>query len=280
MSAVAVTVFGALGGLLWERVPAARRMSVATGATLGVGVLVLPLLWMAGYRDTACFIAAIVGGMATGYVAQRLDRAETEETPSVLGVLLTVCAVTVANLLLPRFGGGLVVVGMTLVAPQRMWALLPFAALIALFRLLPQGSRTSTLTDHYALMGIIVGAAVPGAVATLHARIPHRGVAMGLLYGSVALVPFALILLFGTKCLLALHIGLALGVAYAATRSRERNAIALWVALGIAFVGITFGATWADWVSEFTRADRLKWLVGIALTIVGLFVYTERKLAR
>jgi hypothetical protein len=72
-----------------------------------------------------------------------------------------------------------------------------------------------TLTDQYALFGLLVGALTPGLLAAMVGRCRAdgaSGVLSLVLGGTLTLgIPAVLLLLFGGKCALALLIGLALG---------------------------------------------------------------------
>jgi hypothetical protein len=130
------------------------------------------------------------------------------------------------------------------------------------------------LTDHYALFGLLLGAALPPLLAGYFARTPpgsrdgdasrlFRLAVTGLL---VLVVPTLVIALWGAKCALALLIGLALSTVF------ERS---LFSAL-IALAGALALAQWTHHVlplAEFTRDQKVS-LLGwtTVICIVALLV--------
>jgi hypothetical protein len=275
-----------LGFLVTYLVASPRFVDAILPAFSGLLVIGAALLaWSSPIYITTTILLLALGSLALLFVQARtiniISASEENKMPSVFAILLILCSITAANQLLPRMGGMSVVLLMTLVLPifSRALALrlLPFALMLALYKLLPNGNRLGSLTDQYALFGIVLGAALPVGLTQIQEKLGgNKWLGLLALVLLMGFAPFTLVLLFGTKCLLALHIGLTLGVAYRAA-SRESFGLSVLVAFGISLVAITFAPQWSEWVAEFTRADRIKWLVGIALGVGVLVAYSERK---
>jgi hypothetical protein len=145
--------------------------------------------------------------------------------------------------------------------------------------------RGVTLTDQYALFGLLVGAALPSLLTAAPER--WRGGANGGTSGAALMTlawcavlsvaaPGAALLLFGPKSAVALLIGLALGgvLALSGRTSLLPATLALAVALALdQFSGRVLGALDA---AEVTRAGRLRWLAGIAAVTVAVMFAADR----
>jgi hypothetical protein len=271
-------------GFILTYIASPSRLSDSILSFVG-GLLVIgtALLSNSPFQSSMAILLLSIMGLVLFLVpskATKLATLNSEATPSIFAVLLVLCGVTAANQLLPKMGGMVVVFLMTLGLPlfSRALALrlLPFALMLALYKLLPNGNRLGSLTDQYALFGIVLGAALPIGLMQIQEKLGNKWVGLLALVLLIGFAPFTLTLLFGTKCLLALHIGLALGVAYRAVHKANAD-LSVLVAFGISLVAITFAPQWSEWVAEFTRADRLKWLLGIALGVGVLVGYSERK---
>jgi hypothetical protein len=274
-----------LGFLLTYLIGSLRFRDSVLPALCGLLVVGSLLLSPSPLYVTLAILLLALGSLVLLFVQQSkqnvISGAEEQSAPSIFAILLILCGVTAANQLLPRIGGMAVVLLMTLVLPlfSRTLALrlLPFALMLALYKLLPNGNRLGSLTDQYALFGIVLGAALPLGLTQIQEKLgSNKWVGLLALVLLIGFAPFTLVLLFGTKCLLALHIGLTLGVAYRAVHKSNAD-LSVLVAFGISLVAITFAPQWSEWVAEFTRADRLKWLVGIALGVGVLVAYSEKK---
>ncbi len=142
-----------------------------------------------------------------------------------LAVLLVAAGFVASYQMLQGFGAGVYVLALWLsaaISPRRLESeisLLLFATALVLYRVFAtrfnDDLRGVTLTDQYALFGLIFGALLPGIMASLVGRRPAvgaGGVLTLVLAGTLALLaPAAIVLLFGGKSALALLLGLALG---------------------------------------------------------------------
>lgn len=163
--------------------------------------------------------------------------------------------------------------------------LLLFGTLLLLWRLFSTrwagDLRGVNLTDQYALFGLIVGAALPGLLASLPRRVPATETpANGATLGAVAVcmilslaVPAAALALFGAKSAVALMIGLALGCVpvLSGAASLLPGLVALAVALALTqFTGTVLPA------ETPTRAEKIRYLAGILSAIVVAVIVANR----
>ena len=162
-------------------------------------------------------------------------------------------------------------------------ALLTFSALLLLWRLFVTrwagDLRGVTLTDQYALFGFVLGAAFPALLASFPARWSGRAavpLAAAVLSGVLVLAaPGSVLVLFGAKSLVALMIGLALGVVLARGRDAGPSALAGLLALGVALALDQFtGRVLPE--SDPTRADRIRWLVGMMAVVAAGVLAADR----
>ncbi|MBC8104444.1 MAG: hypothetical protein H7Z41_17855 [Cytophagales bacterium] len=142
-----------------------------------------------------------------------------------LAVLLIAAGFVASYQMLQGLGAGVFVLALWLSAAvssrrgEDETGLLLFATILVLYRVFAtrfgEDLRGVSLTDQYALFGLVFGALIPGVLASL---VGHRsasgkgGVLVLILAGTLTLiVPTAIVLLFGGKSALALLLGLALG---------------------------------------------------------------------
>jgi hypothetical protein len=160
--------------------------------------------------------------------AEDRDSARNPSSPTglpPLAVLLIAAGFVASYQMLQGFGAGIYVLALWLSAvmsPRRLGAevsLLLFATTLVLYRVFAtrfgDDLRGVTLTDQYALFGLIFGALQPGMLAPLVGRrsiAGSGGVLTLILAGTLTLAtPAAVVLLFGGKSALALLLGLGLG---------------------------------------------------------------------
>ena len=188
--------------------------------------------------------------------------------------------------------------GDALTVPSELLRLLLFGTLLLLYRLFQvrfhEDLQNVLLPDHYALLGFIVGAAVPAALAQYQVT-GNREQGIGastlnqlprMLIAGVLLLfaPALLLMLFGTKCLLCLFFGLALATAIgdgarpeSKSESTEgddiRSVPSEWL-IGLFALGI--GLAVAQWtahvlpVTLMARADKTRLLTYLTGTVALL----------
>jgi hypothetical protein len=245
-SAIAL-VFGAVGALVALAVRFALPRDAASDTAKAAGKALVPALIFAVLGgvmlklfsvkiapEPRLFLVGLAGLLvwpAASWLLRDADTRDSARNPrSSLGVpplaVLLVAAGFVASYqMLQGFGAGVYVLALWLSAamsPRRLGAeisLLLFATALVLYRVFAtrfnDDLRGVTLTDQYALFGLIFGALLPGIMASLVGRRSAHGIGGVLtlvLAGTLALIaPAAIILLFGGKCALALLLGLGLG---------------------------------------------------------------------
>jgi hypothetical protein len=227
-----------------------------------------------------------------------------------LAILLATSGFLVAFQMLQGFGASVVVLALWLVIPAAMLyapatdseaaednralyagmvTLLLFTTGLLLYRLFAARwtgfLRGVSLTDQYALFGLIIGAALPSLLAATPMRLRPQSDASSLLTlavcGALALLaPGAVLLFFGAKCALALLIGLALGSAqlFVGTQGSIASVgffpalLALAVALALCqWSGLILPA-----VADLTRAAKVRWLVGLLAGLTVLLLAADR----
>jgi hypothetical protein len=227
----------------------------------------------------------------------------------ILAVLLVTSGFLVAFQMLQGFGASIAVLGLWLSVPAAMAfspsteseetenrslhsgivTLLLFTTGLLLYRLFiarwSDMLRGVTLTDQYALFGLILGSALPSLLSALPLRLRPQNGAYSLLTlilcGALALLaPGAVLILFGPKCALALLIGLALGSAQLFVGTQAGVAavgffpalLALAVALALSqWSGLLLPA-----IADLTRAAKVRWLVGLLAGLVVLLFAADR----
>jgi hypothetical protein len=289
---------------------------------VGAGVLVLYQLSAQVVLDPKMLYIGL-GGLLLGPVAllvlrdaaQRarlLPNALPINSLPILAVLLAVSGFLVAFQLLQGFGASVLVLALWLSVPATLAlypsadtsdaeadevrslhtgivTLLLFATGLLLYRLfMARWSgmlRGVTLTDQYALFGLIVGAALPALLSAIPLRLRSQNGASSLwtliLCGVLTLfAPGAVLLLFGPKCALALLIGLALGSAQLFVGAGTSGAVvgffpALF-ALAVALALDQWSGLLIPAVADLTRAAKIRWLVGLLAGLVSLLFVVDR----
>jgi hypothetical protein len=199
-----------------------------------VGAIVMKLFSVKIAPESRLFLVTLAGLLvwpAASWLlrdAENRDSARNPRSPlglPPLAVLLIAAGFVASYQMLQGVGAGLYVVTLWLSAamsPRRLGAeisLLLFATTLVLYRVFAtrfsDDLKGVTLTDQYALFGLIFGALLPGIMASLVGRrssVGTGGVLALILAGTLSLVaPAAIVLLFGGKSALALLLGLGLG---------------------------------------------------------------------
>lgn len=179
-----------------------------------------------------------------------------------------------------------------LAVPSELLRLLLFGTLLLLYRLFQvryhDDLQNVLLPDHYALLGFIVGAATPAALAQYQGsgKDSISNTLLRVLIAGVLLlfVPALLLMLFGTKCLLCLFFGLALAavIGDGSGREQKREDTDLdgfqpvpgeWL-IGLFALGI--GLAVAQWtahvlpVTLMARADKTRLLTNLTGIVAAL----------
>lgn len=239
-SATAI-LFASVGALLalaarlvfpGEKVSAAKEMIPAL-VFAAVGAVVMKFFSVKVAPEPRLFMVALAGLLvwpAAAWLLRDAEERDSARNPSSplglppLAVLLIAAGFVASYQMLQGFGAGVYVLTLFLshaLSPRRAGAvpLLLFATTLILYRVFAarfgDDLRGVTLTDQYALFGLIFGALLPGLLASLVGRrstVGAGGTLALILAGTLALaIPAAVVLLFGGKSALALLLGLGLG---------------------------------------------------------------------
>lgn len=227
-----------------------------------------------------------------------------------LAVLLALSGFLVAFQMLQAFGASVVTLALFLAFPASlssvpaeetevsaeepgmgMVSLLLFTTGLLLYRVFVARwtgeLRGVTLTDQYALFGLIVGAALPALLSSVPLRRTQNTGMAGLLTLAVSgvlalLAPASVILLFGPKCALALLIGLALGAAQRFVGERNTTGgstptyFPFLFALAISLALCQWGGQMIPAVADLTRATKVAWLAGLFAVLAVLLFASDR----
>ncbi len=266
-----------------------------------IGTVVLKLFSVKIAPEPRLFLVGLAGLLVWPAASWLLRDAESRDAArnprSALGIpplaVLVVAAGFVASYqMLQGFGAGIYVLALWLSAamsPRRLGAevsLLIFATILILYRAFAtrfsDDLRGVSLTDQYALFGLIFGALLPGIMASLAGCRSSRGLGGVLtlvLAGTLSLVaPAAIVLLFGGKSALALLLGLALGSVQLVRSSNHEipgfsqlpGLFSLAVALALTqFTGKVLPLT------EMTRLHKVQLLGWLVAGVVAALVLAE-----
>ena len=160
------------------------------------------------------------------------------------------------------------------------FSLLPFLTLLLLyfFRHWSGSVYANNQTSHYALLGLILGAVLPGFLMQLTAR--RTALQEGTVCVMLLAVPTILGLLFGAQTLPMLQMGLALGTVFTIISPQVKQVYSSNNGgIFAIFMGILIN-TFTEKLLEgydLTRLERVKWLVGIILVLVIVMLINERQ---
>ncbi len=132
--------------------------------------------------------------------------------------------------------------------------------------------------DHYALFGILLGAAIPAILSARAERNDRPGIENAIVTALLVLaIPAVIVVVWGPKCVLALLVGLALSVALAP----RWNAARVVSSLTAAVAALSMALAVSQWTSHamraaiLTRAERVHILYWIAGTLIVVMLASK-----
>jgi hypothetical protein len=280
---------------------------------LGVGAVGSLFLWIGRFAKPAALLPYLVAtplvigvflvgkfemedikiplALLSGFLCAPLLQKLGGKNQTFLSLVLLLCAFMLGSQLGNGLGAALMTMGMLLsfAAQPAQWeqkfSLLPLATLLLLY-FFGHWSRTfyqENQRSHYALLGLLIGAILPGFLLHLAAR---RTALQEVTITVVLLaVPAILGLLFGTQTLPMLQMGLAFGTVFTlvsphikqvsvGSRSTGSSGGVFAIVLGI--LVNTFTEKLMNGY-DLTRLERVKWLAGISLVLVVVMLINERQ---
>lgn len=263
----------------------ARKVPSAWVTGLGV-VLLLPLGYFLATRvvwvgDFALLAAAGVGAaVLAAWMLPEHKRADAFRFVLVAVVFLSLA--TLAFSLRRGFGmatvGCFAVIAATMIGSrQAVLAASPLLGL-GLFRAIremhPDATRALDIGQHYALIGILLGAMMVMAGFTFAAQSPEsalRRLAMGVaVLMAVVLAPVGLIVLLGSKGSVGLLIGLFLGPVLLGMSGHKAMGSWVWTLPMASVLGLALGPL--EQAAEWTRTEKLPWVGWLAVAVAALCV--------